>query len=380
MKILIVDDDEIALDILSAALESSGYEVETASNGIAALARIEQGDIRFVITDWEMPQMNGLALCQSIRRKAASGYVYIVLLTSYGTSQEIVEGMSAGADDFVVKPFNHAELTARVRAGERVLALETRDTLIFALAKLAESRDQETGMHLERVQRYSRRLAESLINYQDDNTQVDTDFIRLVYQTSPLHDIGKVGVPDCVLQKPGKLTKEEFDVMKTHTTIGAQTLEAALANYPHARFLQVARDIAKSHHERWDGKGYPEGLAGTAIPLAARIVAVADVYDALTSRRVYKEAFSHKVAYDIITSDSGKHFDPRVVTAFVELEADFLDIRSRFGDDETHPTGKNTDSQNLHLADQQPAGPLRPAGPGLVSIDAGIPPIVGSHA
>lgn len=373
MKILIVDDDEIALDILSAALDSSGYEVETAGNGTAALARIEQGDIRFVITDWEMPQMNGLALCQAIRRKAASGYVYVVLLTSNGSSQEIVEGMSAGADDFVVKPFNHAELKARVRAGERVLALETRDTLIFALAKLAESRDHETGMHLERVQRYSRRLAESLIDYQDNNTQVDTDFIRLVYQTSPLHDIGKVGVPDCVLQKPGKLTKEEFDVMKTHTTIGAQTLESALANYPHARFLQVARDIAKSHHERWDGTGYPEGLAGNAIPLAARIVAVADVYDALTSRRVYKEAFSHKVAYDIITGDSGKHFDPRVVAAFVELEQDFLDIRSCFGGEEVRSTDGNTGNQNLRLADQQTTGP------GLLSNGMAIPSMVGSQ-
>lgn len=373
MKILIVDDDEIALDILSAALDSSGYEVETAGNGTAALARIEQGDIRFVITDWEIPQMNGLALCQAIRRKAASGYVYVVLLTSNGSSQEIVEGMSAGADDFVVKPFNHAELKARVRAGERVLALETRDTLIFALAKLAESRDHETGMHLERVQRYSRRLAESLIDYQDNNTQVDTDFIRLVYQTSPLHDIGKVGVPDCVLQKPGKLTKEEFDVMKTHTTIGAQTLESALANYPHARFLQVARDIAKSHHERWDGTGYPEGLAGNAIPLAARIVAVADVYDALTSRRVYKEAFSHKVAYDIITGDSGKHFDPRVVAAFVELEQDFLDIRSCFGGEEVRSTDGNTGNQNLRLADQQTTGP------GLLSNGMAIPSMVGSQ-
>jgi len=361
MKILIVDDDDIALDILGAALASSGYEVETAGNGIAALARIEQGDIRFVITDWEMPEMNGLALCQSVRRQAASGYVYMVLLTSHDSAQEIVEGMSAGADDFIVKPFNHAELTARVRAGERVLSLETRDTLIFALAKLAESRDQETGLHLERVQRYARRLAESLADYHDHATQVDTDFIRLVYQTSPLHDIGKVGVPDCVLQKPGKLTKQEFDVMKTHTTIGAQTLDAALANYPQTRFLQIARDIAKSHHERWDGAGYPEGLAGQEIPLAARIVAVADVYDALTSKRVYKKAYSHDVAYNIITADSGKHFDPRVVAAFVELENDFIEIRTRFSEADDHSTPYPSDisvgnSHNAESAAPTPRG------------------------
>jgi len=352
MKILIVDDDEIALDILGAALASSGYDVETAGDAMAALARIEQGDIRFVITDWEMPGMNGLALCQSVRRQAASGYVYMVLLTSHGSSQEIVEGMSAGADDFIVKPFNHAELTARVRAGERVLSLETRDTLIFALAKLAESRDQETGLHLERVQRYSRRLAESLANHQNPAADVDTDFIRLVYQTSPLHDIGKVGVPDCILQKPGKLTKEEFEVMKTHTTIGAETLEAALANYPQTRFLQIARDIAKSHHERWDGAGYPEGLAGEEIPLAARIVAVADVYDALTSRRVYKDAYSHEVAYNIITGDAGKHFDPQVIAAFVELEHDFIEIRTRFGDREGPSTANCSGDATFPLAGQ----------------------------
>jgi putative two-component system response regulator len=330
MKILIADDDEIALEILRTSLEQSGYEVETASDGREALTRIMCGDIRFAITDWEMPNMDGLTLCQEVRKLTASGYVYMILLTSHGSSQAIVEGMSAGADDFVVKPFHHPELMARVRAGQRILSLETREMVIFALAKLAESRDPETGHHLERVQRYARRLAEALAQSQRFASCIDVDFIRLVYQTSPLHDIGKVGVPDSVLLKPGRLSDDEFEIMKTHTTIGATTLEAALRNYPQARFLQVARDIASAHHERWDGGGYPAGLVGESIPLAARIVTLADVYDALTSRRVYKDAYTHQVAREIITTESGSHFDPDVVKAFLSVEEDFIDIRRRF--------------------------------------------------
>ena len=332
MKILIVDDDDIALEILRSSLEAAGYEVESANDGERALERLGHGDIRLVISDWEMPGMDGLALCRAVRKQVASGYVYIILLTSHGSAQEIVEGMSAGADDFMVKPFHQAELAARIRAGERVLSLETREMVIFALAKLAESRDPETGLHLERVQRYSRRLAQALVDAPNLSQRVDADFIRLVYQTSPLHDIGKVGIPDSVLLKPGRLTTEEFEIMKSHTTIGAKTLDAALHNFPHARFLQVARDIAASHHERWDGAGYPTGLAGEDIPLAARIVAVADVYDALTSRRVYKESYSHALARDIITGDAGSHFDPRVVGAFLNVEEDIIDIRERFSE------------------------------------------------
>ena len=332
MKVLIVDDDDISLELLRTALESAGYEVEATSNGRQALMAMSRSDIQLVITDWEMPEMDGLALCQAIRRRASLGYVYIILLTSHSSSREIVVGMTAGADDFIVKPFNQAELMARLRAGIRVLSLETREMVIFALAKLAESRDHETGSHLERVQHYSRRLAEGLAKMPQFAREIDGDFIRLVFQTSPLHDVGKVSVPDSVLLKPGRLTADEFEIMKTHTTVGADTLETALAKYPQAPFLQIARDIALSHHERWDGQGYPHGLRGTRIPLAARIVAVADVYDALTSRRVYKDAYSHETARDIIVADSEKHFDPNVVTAFLSAEQDFIRIRQRFSD------------------------------------------------
>lgn len=332
MKILVVDDDDIAVEILSSVLIQAGYEVTKAYNGEEALKRISENDIRLVISDWDMPYVNGLELCQAVRRRSSSGYVYVILLTSHDSSEEIVEGLSAGADDFIVKPFHPAELMARVQAGERVLALESREMIIFALAKLAESRDPETGHHLERVQRYSRRLAETLAESYHGAERIDADFIRLVYQTSPLHDIGKVGIPDGILLKPGKLTAEEYQIMKSHASIGAETLDAALLNYPQARFLQVARDIAASHHERWDGKGYPKGIAGNQIPLSARIVALADVYDALTSRRVYKDAFTHQVARDIIIAEKGTQFDPQVVDAFCRVESDFLHIRQQLSD------------------------------------------------
>jgi putative two-component system response regulator len=328
-RILVVDDDEIGLAIVKNALAHAGHDVVTATNGEEALAVLRRDDIRLVITDWEMPVLDGLDLCRAIRRREG-GYVYVILLTSHGSSAAIVAGMSAGADDFIVKPFNQAELMARVRAGERVLGLETREMVIFALAKLAESRDADTGQHLERVQAYSRKLAEALMDNPNYADEVDAEFVRLVYQTSPLHDIGKVGIPDCVLLKPGRLSDHEFDIMKSHTLVGAQTLEAALENYPTAKFLQMARDIALAHHERWDGLGYPRRLQGTEIPLAARIVAVADVYDALTSKRVYKGSFTHTVAREIILGDAGTHFDPDVVEAFTTVESDFLEIRQRF--------------------------------------------------
>jgi putative two-component system response regulator len=163
-------------------------------------------------------------------------------------------------------------------------------------------------------------------------SEVDAEFVRLIYQTSPLHDIGKVGIPDAVLLKPGQFNDIEFEIMQQHTRLGAQTLDAALERYPEARFLKIARDIALTHHERWDGTGYPQGLKGEQIPLCGRIVAVADVYDALTSRRVYKPAFDHAVARSIILKDSGTHFDPDIVDAFLAVEDEFVEIRARYSE------------------------------------------------
>jgi putative two-component system response regulator len=330
MRILIVDDDEIALELLRDTLADAGYEIHSATNGREGLELLHQSGSRIVISDWDMPEMTGVELCRQIRASDGTGYVYVILLTGHESPLKAVEGMSAGADDFISKPFHPAELLARVQAGERVLSLETRDLAIFALAKLAESRDPETGAHLERVRCYSRALARQLARHPRHAQEVDENYIHLLYLTSPLHDIGKVGVPDQVLLKPGRLTAAEFDVMKTHTTLGAGTLDAALQEYPAARFLQMARNIAATHHEWFDGSGYPAGLSGGEIPLCGRIVALADVYDALTSKRVYKEAFFHDAAREIIVRESGTHFDPDIVAVFLDCQEQFVAIRATF--------------------------------------------------
>jgi putative two-component system response regulator len=217
-------------------------------------------------------------------------------------------------------------LLARVQTAERILSLETRDVAIFALARLAESRDPETGAHLERVRSYSRLLAKYLAGLDHFRETINAEFVRLIYLTSPLHDIGKVGIPDCVLLKPGRLDAGEFEIMKTHTTLGARTLDAAVRKFPGVKFLLMARDIAACHHERFDGTGYPHQFRGQDIPLCARIVAVADVYDALTSRRIYKDSWDHERSAALIVEESGAHFDPDVVAAFVHCESDFISI------------------------------------------------------
>ncbi len=330
MKILIVDDDEISLELLANTLAAAGHEVITANDGAKRLDVLATEPCRMVISDWDMPEVDGIELCKRLRDGESSGYVYVILLTSHDGKQKIVEGMSAGADDFITKPFDPQELLVRIRAGERVLSLETRDMAIFAMAKLAESRDADTGAHLERVRSYSQLLAKELSKLPKFAGQIDAKFIKLIYLTSPLHDIGKVGVPDSVLLKPGRLTPEEFEIMKQHTVLGARTLGEALEEYPEATFLRMACNIAATHHEKFDGSGYPLGLAGQDIPLCGRIVAVADVYDALTSKRSYKDAFSHRTARDIILNGSGSHFDPDVVDAFLAVEDEFQSIRAHY--------------------------------------------------
>jgi putative two-component system response regulator len=331
-KILIVDDDELLLAGLSQRLEKAGYQTVTARDGRRAIDIISRGEVRIVIADWLMPVMDGLDLCRWVRSSDLMHYVYVILLTARTGQQDMADGMAAGADAFMPKPFNTDELVWRIRAAERMLALETRDVTIFALAKLAESRDPETGAHLERVRNYTRMLAKHLSTGSPYRGEIDDAFIRLMYQTSPLHDIGKVGIPDTVLLKPGRLNDREFEIMKTHAEIGANTLAAAAEQYPDAAFLRMAHDIALTHHEQFDGTGYPRGLAGDDIPLCGRIMALADVYDALTSKRVYKQSMTHEVARDIITAERGKQFDPHVVDAFVELEPAFIAVNASYSD------------------------------------------------
>ena len=333
MRVLIADDDPSSLATLEAFLSAYGYDVTCAQNGADAFELIQKNDHRLVISDWEMPELNGPDLCKQVRERKLGAYVYFILLTSRESGSDLVAGLAAGADDFLRKPFNPEELRVRMRAAERIASLEARDILIFSLAKLAESRDNETGEHLERMREYCLILAEQLGSTEKYRDIIDADFVRTIYATSPLHDIGKVGIPDRILLKPGKLTADEYDVMKSHTSIGAATLAESVRGNPKTTFYRFAQDIVLTHHERWDGKGYPNGLAGEDIPLCGRVLAVADVYDALTTKRVYKPAFPHEKARRITIEDRGTAFDPDVVDAFLATESTFIEVRERLNQD-----------------------------------------------
>ena len=339
---LVVDDDPTWQMIVENILRRMGYEVITAGNGKEALEQLKNPGVHLVITDWDMPEMSGIELCRAIRAGDYAGYVYVIMITGNDTDEQKLQGLSAGADAFLTKPFKPAEFLVCVKTAERILSLETCELAIFALARLAESRDLETGKHIERVQKYARILAQQLGTTEKYAGVVDDSFVRLVHQTSPLHDIGKVGIPDAILLKPGKLNGREMEIMRTHAKIGAETLDAALERFPNARFLRMARDIAAGHHERFDGKGYPDGIAGEAIPLAARIVALADVYDALTSRRVYKPAMAHEAARGILVAERGKHFDPDVVDGFLAREGEFMATCAALKDSEEGPARAGT--------------------------------------
>ena len=332
MNVLVVDDEPIARRVATHTLQQAGYEVTTAQDGHEALEILGCGHHRLVVSDWKMPRMDGVELCRAIRSGQFAHYIYFIMLTGRTGPEDTIEGLSAGVDDYIYKPFNPAELILRVNIGRRIVGLETRDMTIFTLAKLAESRDPETGQHLERVRNYCRLVAQHLQKHPSFRRQVDDEYVQLIYETSPLHDIGKVAIPDHILLKPGKLTVEEFEIMKTHTTYGAATLDAALEKFPGTPFLEMARDIALGHHERYNGQGYPHGIAGDEIPLSARIMAVADVYDALTSRRVYKEAYSHDRTRTMMIDETGTHFDPAMIDAFLAQEGHFMAVRQQYAE------------------------------------------------
>ena len=332
MDVLVVDDESPVRQLLAYTLRTAGYQVTTASNAMEALEILRTTSQQLVVSDWKMPGMSGLALCRAIREADLRCYVYFILLTSHDRPENTLEGLDAGADDYVTKPFHPQELILRVNCGRRIINVESKDMAIFMLAKLAESRDTDTGNHLERVRGYSEALARHLQNSTDFRETVDGEYVRLIALTSSLHDIGKVAIPDSILLKPGRLTTPEFEVMKTHTLKGAETIAAAIREFPNAPFLRMAFDIAISHHERFDGTGYPNGLSGSEIPLCGRIVALADVYDALTSKRVYKDRLSHSDARELIVQGRNAHFDPDMVDAFLEIQAEFLAIRDAYDD------------------------------------------------
>ena len=330
MKILIVDDEITSRLKAKQLVKSLGYETLVAENGRQALALWQTEKPRVVITDWMMPEMDGLQLCANIRRTEGQQYTYIIMVTFKDTAEDLTLAMERGVDDFIRKPFRKQELAARLKPAVRTINLQTRDLVIFSLAKLTESRDTETGNHLERIRHYSQTLTKHLAAGLSHPVELNEEFIENIFHTSPLHDIGKVGIPDYILLKPDRLDDEEFRIMKTHTVLGHETLIEAFNKYPSAEYLRMSAEIALSHHEKYNGGGYPHGLRGDAIPFAARIVALADVYDALVSKRAYKEAMPKDIARNIIFEEKGRHFDPVVVKAFAACEAEFVEINERF--------------------------------------------------
>lgn len=347
--VMVVDDTEANIDILVNTL-GDRYDVRVAMDGKTALEDIMEELPDLILLDIMMPGMDGYEVCQKLKANKATQNIPVIFLTAMTEEKDEAKGLALGAVDYVTKPFSPDLVKARVKnqlelkqhrdhleelvqARTRELAL-TQEVTINSLASLAETRDPETGGHILRTQRYIRILAEKLKLHPRFQTFLDDQTIDLLFKSAPLHDIGKVGVADHILLKPGKLTDGEFVEMKKHTTYGRNALRVTELKLGDNSFMRYAREIAYTHQEKWDGSGYPEGLKGEAIPVSGRLMAVADVYDALISKRVYKPPFSHQQAVAIIREGKGSHFDPDMVDAFVAVEDDFRRIAMEFVDSE----------------------------------------------
>ncbi|SIQ66633.1 putative two-component system response regulator [Alkalispirochaeta americana] len=327
-SVLIAEDSLLQRKVLYRHLSSLGYNVLVGENGASALELFVEQQPRIVITDLDMPVMDGYDLIREVRRQEIH-YTHITVLTALTKKESTVRAISQGADDYLIKPFHPEEMKARLESAERLVQIQSQEKIILLMAKLTDYRNPETGYHIERVQHYSKLLARILCD--QGHQELNQRMISTIFTVASLHDIGKVAIPDEILNKPGKLTKEEFQLMKTHAEIGGTILDEACQEIG-SDFLRTARDIAMHHHERYDGSGYPLGLAGEDIPLSARIVALADVFDALSSDRVYKSAFSPQQCREIIASKKGTHLDPDVTEAFLTHEEQFWIIQAQYRD------------------------------------------------
>lgn len=354
--VLVVDDlpDNLAL---MGELLSPRYRVRVATTGERALTLARSTPAPdLILLDITMPGLDGYEVCAQLKQDPLTRDIPVIFLTARSEVTDEARGLALGAVDYITKPISPAIVLARVNTHlalkasvdllrnqntclEQEVARRTREVVaiqevtILALASLAETRDNDTGQHIRRTQHYVRELARALKSHPRFAAFLTDANIEMLYRSAPLHDIGKVGIPDHILLKPGKLTPEEFEVMKTHTTLGWQALEhAEQALESPVGFLQIAKQIALSHQEKWDGSGYPQGLAGDAIPIPARLMALADVYDALVKRRIYKPAFTHERALTLIEAGSGQHFDPDVVQAFLQIHERFHAIATEFAD------------------------------------------------
>ncbi len=354
--ILVVDDQSENLTVMHGLLKDH-YRVIVANHGTRALALARaENPPGLILLDVMMPEMDGFEVCRQLKADPATTEIPVVFLTAKNDIADETLGFELGAVDYITKPISPPLVLARVKTHlllkaaadflrdqnqylETEVANRTReigtiqDVTIIAMASLAETRDNETGNHIRRTQNFVKILAEQLQQHPRFAHYLTPSQIEILHKSAPLHDIGKVGIPDRILLKPGPLTVEEFTIMKTHCALGRDAIVAAerVLLSPNS-FLTCAREIAYGHQEKWDGSGYPEGLQGDAIPVSARLMALADVYDALTSVRVYKAAMPHLQAKEIIVAGRGRHFDPDIVDAFLESEDEFREIADRFSD------------------------------------------------
>ena len=321
-RLLLVDDEPTNLQVLRHILQAD-YRLLFATDGERALqvAREQRPDL--VLLDVMMPNLDGYAVCRALKADAATASIPVIFITALTDSQDETAGFDAGAVDYITKPVSPPVVRARVRTHLSLVRMDelaaTRLQIVQRLGRAAEYKDNETGMHVIRMSHFARLLALA--------TGCGPDWADDLLNAAPMHDVGKIGIPDAILQKPGKLSAEEWDVMRRHPAIGAEIIGEHATG-----MLSLARSVALAHHEKWDGSGYPHGLAGAQIPLEARIVALADVFDALTSVRPYKKAWAPEDAMAHIAAQAGQHFDPELVHLFAPLLPELLDIRQRWQD------------------------------------------------
>jgi len=365
--ILLVDDQPENLEILGAVL-SPYYQVKVATGGQRALrSALSEPRPDLILLDVMMPEMDGYSVLEHLRENIVTRDIPVIFVTAKDSAMDEERGLELGAADYIAKPVKPAVVLARVhtqlenkRAKEWLkdqnafldaeVKRRMRDNEVIqsaslhALAILAETRDSDTGNHIHRTQSYVEALVHAIRRCPETFGSQTEEELTSIVKAAPLHDIGKVGIPDSILYKPGRFSDAEFEIMKKHSQIGADAIAQAMQRVkdanpaiagdgsPALAFLEVARQIARWHHERWDGGGYPDQLQGEEIPLAARLMAIADVFDALVSKRVYKAALPIDAAINIIQADSGRHFDPRLVDLFLEIQTEFAEIAYRFAD------------------------------------------------
>ncbi len=347
-RILIVDDTMSNILILENLL-SKDYDVSVAFNGSDALdvaSSEETPDL--ILLDIMMPEMDGYEVCRRLKNEIATRDIPVIFVTALTAVNDEAKGLALGAVDYITKPLSQHLVKARVKnqlelkrhrdhleelVRERTEELEiTQEVTIECMASIAECRDPETGGHIKRTQNYIQALAKKMSDHPKYGAYLDDQTIKLLYKSAPLHDIGKVAIRDSIFLKPGKLTDEEFDTMKKHTIYGRDTIKAAATKLGRDSFLRYAEEIAYTHQEKWDGSGYPQGLQGIDIPISGRLMAIADVYDALISHRVYKNPFTHTEAVNIILEGKGSHFDPDMVDVFMTIQEDFRQIALQSAD------------------------------------------------